>query len=143
MDRILNKGNLTVRQRGKTLRHTILCDYNNKNNKKHVKETAPSWSQNWLLCCTSLVAICRLDTVMTPPRSESGCGLVRILMTGSKAGIQGLPTVWSPGGLDSNPCFAIYQLPFINHWASCQVLCVISSCKDNPTSPGHFEDPAK
>ena len=51
MDRVLNKGTLTVRQRGKILRQTILCDYNNE---KQVKETVPSWSQNWLLCCMSL-----------------------------------------------------------------------------------------
>ena len=33
------------------LRQTILYDYNNKSNKRQVKETVPTWSQNWLPPC--------------------------------------------------------------------------------------------
>lgn len=87
------------------------------------------------------VAICMLNTMMTPPRSESGSGLIWILMTGLHR-THGLTTVWSPGGLGSNPCSAIYQLPFINHWASCQPLCQ-PPVKIILPSPGHFEDPAR
>ena len=31
-----------------SLRPAILYDYNNKSNEKQVKETVPTWSQNWL-----------------------------------------------------------------------------------------------
>ena len=34
-----------------SLRQAILCNYNNKSNEKQVKETVPTWSQNWLLLC--------------------------------------------------------------------------------------------
>jgi len=33
------------------LRQTILYDYNNKSNERQVKETVPTWSQNWLPPC--------------------------------------------------------------------------------------------
>ena len=43
---------LTARQSGRILRQTIMYDYNNKSNGKQVKETVPSWSQNWLFSAT-------------------------------------------------------------------------------------------
>ena len=39
-----------VRQRGRILRQAVLYNYNDKSSKKQVKETVPTWSQNWLLC---------------------------------------------------------------------------------------------
>ena len=46
----LNKGTLVYNQaeRHGPLRQAIKYDYNNKSNKKQVKETVPAWSQNWL-----------------------------------------------------------------------------------------------
>ena len=35
-----------------SLRPAILYDYNNKSNEKQVKETVPTWSQNWLFLST-------------------------------------------------------------------------------------------
>ena len=43
---------LTARQSGWILRQTIMYDYNNKSNGKQVKETVPTWSQNWLFSAT-------------------------------------------------------------------------------------------
>ena len=57
MDRVLNKGTLTVRQRGRILRQAILYDHNNKSNQKQVKETVPTWSQNWLLLYNTVAAL--------------------------------------------------------------------------------------
>ena len=52
VDRILNKGTLVKSQaEGQNyLRQIILYDYGNKSKEKQVKETVPTWSQNWLLC---------------------------------------------------------------------------------------------
>ena len=105
------------------LRQTLLCDYNNKSNKKEVKETVPSWSQNWLLCCTSLGGHLHVRHNDDPTKVREWLWL-HLDPDDRFHRIHGLPTVWSPGGLGSNPCSAIYQLPFINHWASCQPLCV-------------------
>ena len=46
----LNKGTLVCSEtEGQgPLREAIKCDYNNKSNEKKVKETIPTWSQNWL-----------------------------------------------------------------------------------------------
>ena len=35
-----------------SLRQAIMYDYNNKSNGKQVKETVPTWSQNWLFPST-------------------------------------------------------------------------------------------
>ena len=41
-------------ERQDTLRQAIPCDYNNKSNEKQIKETVPTWSQNWLFATLSL-----------------------------------------------------------------------------------------
>ena len=53
MDRVLNKALEfnSLAEGQDSLRQTILYDYNNKNNGKQVKETVPTWSQNWLPLC--------------------------------------------------------------------------------------------
>ena len=49
VDRVVNKGNLVCQaEEQDSLRQTILYEYNNKSNKKQIKETVPTWSQNWL-----------------------------------------------------------------------------------------------
>ena len=40
-----------------SLRQPIMCDYNNKSNGKQVKETVPTWSQNWLLLYNTVAAL--------------------------------------------------------------------------------------
>ena len=148
----MNKDTLTVRQRGKILWGKPFCVFiitkaiknkSKQNQKNKSKKQLHHGVRIGFSAARPWVAIFLLDTMMTPPRSESGCGLIWILVTGSKARIHGLPTDWSPGGLGSNPCSDIYQLPFISHGASWQPLCVISSCKDNAASSDHFEDPVK
>ena len=37
-----------------SLRQPIMCDYNNKSNGKQVKETVPTWSQQWLFPVTGI-----------------------------------------------------------------------------------------
>ena len=54
MDKVLNKGTLNNQAEGQdSWGQTILCGYDNKRNKKQVKETVPVWSQNWLLLCST------------------------------------------------------------------------------------------
>ena len=53
MDRVLNKDTLVSQAEGQdSLRQVIMCDYNNKSNRKQVKGTVPTWSQNWLFPAT-------------------------------------------------------------------------------------------
>ena len=35
-----------------SLRQAIMFDYKNKSSERHVKETVPIWSQNWLIPAT-------------------------------------------------------------------------------------------
>ena len=45
MDRVLEFNSQTEGQ--DSLRQTVMCDYSNESNEKNVKETVPTWSQNW------------------------------------------------------------------------------------------------
>ena len=40
-----------------SLRQAILYDYNSKSNQKQVKETVPTWSQNWLLLYNTVATL--------------------------------------------------------------------------------------
>ena len=40
-----------------SLRQAILYDYNNKSNQKQVKETVPTWNQNWLLLYNTVATL--------------------------------------------------------------------------------------
>ena len=54
VDRALNKKNFQFKAEGQGyLRQAIVYNYNNKNNKNQVKETFPTWSQNWFFPASS------------------------------------------------------------------------------------------
>ena len=46
-----------------SLRQTILYDYNNKRNPRQVKETIPTWSQNWLPPCNKDTVLSSFQTL--------------------------------------------------------------------------------
>ena len=142
VDRVLKKGTLTARQRGKIIWGKPFCVIIiTKATKKRSKKQFHHGVRIGFSAARPWVAICMLDTMMTPPRSESGSGFIWILMTGSIESmayqLSGVQVAW----------VQIPVLPFISCHLSTigQVanLSVSTSCNDNPTSPGHFEDPAR